>query len=245
MVNNINRAHSSLQGQISTYNELLVAREQIISLSSSESNSYEELAAECDHLSQIFENNSSVVQELGKALIESGGNAERLKQNLRNITFSDGITEAQTQIQRNRRQLIGLFRDAGLSQEEAEKNAKSIVDTMQQMARSQDNVTKKANEHAEAVRRTSNYMEEAVRNSQNNITFGQAFTESARGLSQLTMGITSVKSAIDTLNNSDISFGEKLLSVTMSLSMGFPMLMNGITGLKSGITNLSSVFLDL
>ena len=51
------------------------------------------------------------------------------------------------------------------------------------------------------------------------------------GISQLTMGISSIKGMIDTLNNTDMTFGEKFLSVTMSLSMAIPALIGGYQAL--------------
>jgi hypothetical protein len=42
------------------------------------------------------------------------------------------------------------------------------------------------------------------------------------------MGINSLIGMFDTLNNEDMSFGQKLLSVTMSLSMAIPALIAGL-----------------
>jgi hypothetical protein len=46
------------------------------------------------------------------------------------------------------------------------------------------------------------------------------------------MGLTSLKSAWDALKNEDLSAGEKVLQITMSLSMAIPALAMGITTLK-------------
>ncbi len=54
-----------------------------------------------------------------------------------------------------------------------------------------------------------------------------------QGISQIGMGITSFVSIIDTLNNEDMSFGEKLLSITMSLSMAIPALVAGYKALTA------------
>ena len=54
-----------------------------------------------------------------------------------------------------------------------------------------------------------------------------------QGVSQIGMAITSFTSILDVLNNSDMSFGEKMLSVTMSLSMAIPALIGGIKALTA------------
>jgi hypothetical protein len=47
------------------------------------------------------------------------------------------------------------------------------------------------------------------------------------------MGIQSIIGAWNALNNEDMSFGEKLLSVTMSLSMAIPALIGGMRALNA------------
>ena len=52
-----------------------------------------------------------------------------------------------------------------------------------------------------------------------------------QGVSQLTMGVNGIISAIDTWNNEDMSFGEKFISITMSMSMAIPALIGGYKAL--------------
>lgn len=70
------------------------------------------------------------------------------------------------------------------------------------------------------------------------------------GISQLTMGISSLKSIWDTLNNSDMSFGEKVLSIMMSLSMAIPALIGGYEALavakeKDGVSTIKQLGIGL
>lgn len=58
--------------------------------------------------------------------------------------------------------------------------------------------------------------------------FGTNITTTMQSLSSLVMGISSLKSAFDTLKNPDLSFGEKLLQVTMSLTMAIPALISAL-----------------
>ena len=68
--------------------------------------------------------------------------------------------------------------------------------------------------------------------------FAQGLTGMFRGVSSLTMGISSLRSAWDTLNNPDMSGFEKFLSIMTSISMGVPMLMSGLSGLKKAFSDV-------
>ena len=63
---------------------------------------------------------------------------------------------------------------------------------------------------------------------------------SAQNISSLAMGISSLGSVLDTISNPDLSGWEKFSSILMSLSMGIPMLITGVTGLNS-VLGISSV----
>ena len=60
--------------------------------------------------------------------------------------------------------------------------------------------------------------------------FGGIVTNLAQGLSGISMAFTSLAGIFDVLNNEDMTFWEKLLSITTALGMAIPML---ITGWKS------------
>lgn len=61
--------------------------------------------------------------------------------------------------------------------------------------------------------------------------FSHVIVLAFQGISQISMGIMSLSSIISVLNNQDMSFGEKFLQITMSLSMGIPSLITGISSL--------------
>ena len=62
--------------------------------------------------------------------------------------------------------------------------------------------------------------------------FGTSVVKGVQGISQMAMGINALVAVWDTLNNEDMSFGEKLLSITMSLTMAIPALIGGYQALK-------------
>lgn len=66
-------------------------------------------------------------------------------------------------------------------------------------------------------------------------TFAESVVKGVQGASQMAMGLMSVKSAFEAIGNADMSFGDKLSSVLMSLAMGIPMVVNGFKMLKEAI----------
>lgn len=61
-------------------------------------------------------------------------------------------------------------------------------------------------------------------------TVGQKFMAVANTISNIAMSISAVKGLIDTWNNDDMSFGEKLLSTFTTLGMVIPMVTTALTG---------------
>ena len=70
----------------------------------------------------------------------------------------------------------------------------------------------------------------------------ESFAKAGAGLGKLASSITMIRSAFVALQNEDLSFGEKLTTVTMSLTMAVPMLTSGLTTLKTGLAGLNSAF---
>jgi hypothetical protein len=58
-------------------------------------------------------------------------------------------------------------------------------------------------------------------------SLGQAFVTIAQSIGNVASAINTLKGLIDTWNNDDMSFGDKLLSTFTSLGMVIPMLING------------------
>ena len=76
-------------------------------------------------------------------------------------------------------------------------------------------------------------LEKAFQNAGGRIaTFSSSLVQAVQGLNQLAMGASIVSEAIDTLNNKDLSFTEKMATVLPQLAMGLPALINGFKTLK-------------
>lgn len=65
---------------------------------------------------------------------------------------------------------------------------------------------------------------------------GKQMTSALSAVSSLAMGVSSLKSAFETLNNTDLSFGEKLLQVSLSMSMGLSMTLSGLMQIGPAMT---------
>ena len=74
-------------------------------------------------------------------------------------------------------------------------------------------------------------------------SFAQRIVGVSQGLMSLTMGINAIRGIGDVLKNDDMPFGEKLLSITMSLSMAIPALISAMQALS--IAKLKALKEDL
>jgi hypothetical protein len=67
----------------------------------------------------------------------------------------------------------------------------------------------------------------------------EAISKTAGGLGQVAMAATSLHSAFSALANEDLSFGEKLTTFIMGMSMAIPSLISGIAAVKTGFVALT------
>lgn len=71
-------------------------------------------------------------------------------------------------------------------------------------------------------------------------SFSQGLVSSFQGISQLGIGINSLKGMFDTLNNSELDFGEKLTQSITSASFAIPSLINGVNQLARGLKEIGT-----
>jgi hypothetical protein len=72
-------------------------------------------------------------------------------------------------------------------------------------------------------------------------SFGKKFTSAANTVSMLTMGLSSLKSALDSLSDPDMSPLEKLSSLAMSIGMVIPGLVKVFGALTGAISRNNSI----
>lgn len=72
------------------------------------------------------------------------------------------------------------------------------------------------------------------------MTFSQGIVSGAQGISQLAIGINSIRGAIQALNNEDLTFGEKVLQMTTSISFAIPSIIYSFSNLQKSIQAINS-----
>ena len=68
----------------------------------------------------------------------------------------------------------------------------------------------------------------------------QGFTNLVSGISEVAFGLQSLSTITDTLNNQDLTWGEKTLSIIQSVAFGVPSLINGLGNVANGLSALST-----
>ena len=70
--------------------------------------------------------------------------------------------------------------------------------------------------------------------------WSQGLTDLMSGISEVAFGLQSLSTITDTLNNQDLTWGEKTLSILQSVAFGVPSLINGLGNISDGLTSLST-----
>lgn len=115
------------------------------------------------------------------------------------------------------------------------KEKLEVVDAENQAEQANDNYNQSLDNTKKAIKDATSEMKSS---------FGKGVTDTFRGISSLSMGISALKGAFDTLNNTDMSFGEKFLSVMTSLGMAIPSIIGGFTTLSKGLSTVKAGFLS-
>ena len=129
----------------------------------------------------------------------------------------------------------------------SEAEALALQDMANESESSQNNFLDSIDKHVEAATQASDmedqgnaYIQELSDeidslNAESFSGFTQGISSAMMGVSNLAMGISSLQSGIQALNDDSLSFGEKLLQVSMSFGMAIPMITSGIGSLAAGI----------
>lgn len=130
-------------------------------------------------------------------------------------------------------ELRNLGDGATFTASQAENLANSLLQlTLRQ--RESDAAMQAQEQHADEVRLAMQAMGAAAD------SLASSIVRFMQGVSQLSLGINSIISLTDTLNNSNLTFGEKALTTFMSLSMAIPMIIEGFQALHAvNLTNIA------
>lgn len=116
---------------------------------------------------------------------------------------------------------------------------KTIMNVLNGQAIKQGEAARATREHSKAIEEFNNTL---ARSQGAVATFSQGLVTSAQGATSILMAINSIKSALETLNNEDLSFGDKFLSMMTSISIAIPALISGFNSLSTGIPQMANNF---
>lgn len=121
------------------------------------------------------------------------------------------------------KQFFNFYQDAGL--------ASDAVDRLQKEFGLSGDAAAKLKEEIQALANSAKNGKDAMNEMKTaGATFGQQLQATASFAMSFASVINSVKSAIETLNNEDLSFGEKMLQIIPALLMSFGMLTSAMSG---------------
>ena len=116
---------------------------------------------------------------------------------------------------------------------------KTVMNVLNGQAIKQEEAARATREHSEAVEKFNNTLAQ----SQGAIaTFSQGLVTTFQGIGSLSIGINSIKGAIETLNNEDLSFGDKFLSMMTSASIALPAFISSFNSITTGIPQMGKNF---
>lgn len=116
---------------------------------------------------------------------------------------------------------------------------KTITNAINEYISKVDASDRATNQHTQAVEEFNNTL---ARSQGAVATFSQGLITTVQGIGSLSIGINSIKGAIETLNNEDLSFGDKFLSMMTSASIALPAFISSFNSLTTGIPQMTKNF---
>ena len=243
---NATQAFSDFQGKVDN------AATRVVGAASKFQTLKDSIEAKTISRDNIAEQIRKVATEAGKAGLPLKGLGTAIK-NFQNVSKSSakGSKEYEAALD----ELIKVFNTTKYSTEEMNsaimKTAEAPKGASQAFAQEADSARRAAVENISAGNAINKAAEESAKAALKINTaslayksMGSAINGSLQGLSSFAMGLTSLKSAFDTLNNPDMGTFEKFTSILMSLSMGLPMIITSFTTLGNVIKFVTSSTTD-
>lgn len=205
--------------------------------------------------SEASEKNTKIADarlEYQARMRKENANEQRILNDLVNNIFVKENEELKTlgtikshheKIKQLKQELDGLGDDDIEKQQELNKEIEKEEATIKRI----QNLRKQKNDAKQLIQTGKEEPEEKEDNSKLPFflrkEFSQGITSAFQGISQLTMGFVSLKNAINTIKDPNASGWEKFSAVIMQLSMGLPMIINGIVGLGAAFKGTTAATL--
>ena len=213
---------SSLKEADDAAKELVVAKNELINITNKENVSEEEIKQKREEVAQ----KTQILTDKTKVLQQA----------------KDGLKESELTLSGSSQELIAYLKDQGLMTDENKDKVLAFIKALEGSESSTEEFIRKTKVAFENQNSIPDELEKIRTGFQN---IGTGAVGSLKSISQLAMGFTSLKGAMDALNNTDLTFFEKFSRVSMGLSIGisqlaagFPTLVKGLTGIGIGIMKL-------
>lgn len=134
---------------------------------------------------------------------------------------------------------IAKIREANIEYEKAAKAKAELGEITENVEKAEKKLDETARKHTRTIKaRNEAYKstKEAIKDTAIKADFGNNIMKLTSGVSSLAFGLSSLVSIVDVWNNKDMTAGEKMLSIIMSLSMSLPMLIASFKSLKEAKT---------
>lgn len=199
---------------------------------------------------QILKQQNEYNRELGEQYKKSVQNSEAAKDELRTLRQRHNLSAQQQNIRNENddKKLIERYKNNQITDREiynnisqsfngdtraAERYTQAIIraaEAQNELNISQENFSENVIEQIDNIEKEANKIKQ--------LDYSTIFTNALQSVSSLSMGIVSLKSAWDTIQDPDLSGWEKFSSISMSLTMGIPILASGLKGLGDVYTSL-------
>ena len=184
----------------------------------------EKLVSDYQKLAQAVDASEQAIKEYNQAVATGAPNQDALKQNV------------QTTIQAVRKAEENLHKHTAAMRSDAESAAlltgatRESVDATINLGTASGTTKKQIMDLVQQYEYTGQKAEISARKVSD---FGGIVTNLAQGISGISMAFTSLLGVFDVLNNDDMTFWEKLLSITSTLGMTIPMIVMGVQSLTA------------
>lgn len=184
----------------------------------------DELAQNYQELAKAIDASEDAIKKYNQAVETGASNQDVLKQNVEKANAA--VREAEQ----------NLYQHAQEMQTDATQAAylagatQSSIEAQIQLGTTSGDTKTKMMELGQQYEQTGKKAEISARKVSD---FGGVVTNLAQGISGLSMAVTSLKGIFDVLNDEDMSFWDKLLSIVSTLGMTIPMVMMAIKSLNT------------
>lgn len=174
------------------------------------------------------------------ASFKESGNMEKFQQTIQKIINSDELLADATMKASDR--FRELLMSAGFSDEKIQK----LMDDTDKLAAKEIELalkTKQAGEAMKGAGQNAEQLRQKIEGYKKAMqSWSQTIVSAFNGIASLSMALSSFKGLIDTLNNEDMTFGEKLLQSMTSLGMAVPALMFSLKGIVDLVKLVRAAF---